>query len=241
MTVTASGRGTGRDSQQPPARVPHRRLILAGAALLVAAGLVVWLVAFSSAFGVKSVTVRGATTVTPAQVVAAARIKSGTPLVRLPTGAVEQRVARLPAVATVSVHTHYPSTVVITITERVPVGYLASGGTYTLVDKTGDQFRTTKDKPANLPLFSIPGGAQARASGQAVATVAGSLPRAVLAKVASIQAFDPTAITLLLTDHRVVRWGSADRSADKAQILPALLTQPGNQIDVTDPDQPFTH
>jgi cell division protein FtsQ len=220
--------------------VPHRRLILSAGALLVAVALVVWLVGFSSVFGVKTVTVRGATTVTPAQVIAAARIKSGTPLVRLPTGAVQRRVAELPAVATVAVSTHYPSTVVITITERVAVGYLASGGRYTLLDKTGYQFRTTRDKPTKLPLFSIPGGAQARAAGQAVATVAGSLPRSVLAKVASIQAFDPTAITLLLTDHRVVRWGSADRSADKAQILPALLTQPGTQIDVTDPDQPFT-
>ena len=59
------------------------------------------------------------------------------------------------------------------------------------------------------------------------------------ARIASIQALDPNAITLLMHNGRVVRWGSADRSADKARILPALLHQPGSQIDVTDPDQPF--
>jgi cell division protein FtsQ len=72
-----------------------------------------------------------------------------------------------------------------------------------------------------------------------VATVAADLPPSLLAPIASIQALDPQAITLVLSDDRVVRWGSVDRSADKARILPVLLAQPGQQYDVTDPDQPF--
>jgi cell division protein FtsQ len=69
--------------------------------------------------------------------------------------------------------------------------------------------------------------------------VAGALSRTLRAQVASIQAFDPTAITLLLNDRRVVRWGSADRNDEKAKILPTLLAQPGSQFDLTNPDQPF--
>ena len=91
-----------------------------------------------------------------------------------------------------------------------------------------------------LPLLAVSPGADAKATAQAVAEVAASLTPQLLARVASIQAFDPTAITLLLTDQRVVRWGSADRSADKARILPTLLAQPGSTFDLTDPDQPFS-
>jgi cell division protein FtsQ len=58
--------------------------------------------------------------------------------------------------------------------------------------------------------------------------------------VQSIEALDPAAITLVLRGDRVVRWGSAARSPDKARILPALLKQPGTQFDLSDPDQPFS-
>ena len=59
--------------------------------------------------------------------------------------------------------------------------------------------------------------------------------------VRSIEALDPNAITLVLTRGRVVAWGSADRSADKARVLPVLLEQKhARYVDLTDPDQPFT-
>jgi cell division protein FtsQ len=114
----------------------------------------------------------------------------------------------------------------------------ASGG-FMLVDKTGDQFRHVDTRPKHLPLFVVPSGTDARTTGGAVATVAAALPERVRARIASIQALDPQAITLLMHNGRVVRWGSSDRNADKARILPALLQQHGSQLDVTDPDQPF--
>jgi cell division protein FtsQ len=67
--------------------------------------------------------------------------------------------------------------------------------------------------------------------------VASALGPQLLARVASIDAFDQNAITVLLTDSRVLHWGSADRSSDKARLLPTLLGQPGTQFDVSNPDQ----
>jgi cell division protein FtsQ len=69
-----------------------------------------------------------------------------------------------------------------------------------------------------------------------VATVAGALTAPVLHKLSLISASDPSAITLQLRDGRSVQWGSADRSADKAQVLPALLARPGTDFDVSNPD-----
>lgn len=219
----------------------NRRLLVAAVVAVLVLAAATWIVAFSPVLGVKTVTVRNVAYLSAAQVRSAAAIKHGAPLVRLDTAAVMRRVQALPDVAAARVQVVYPSSVIITVTERVAVGYLTAGTDYLLVDKTGAQYRTVGSKPPSLPLFAVPAGAGAKATGAAVATVAASLSRAVLAKVASVQAFDATAITLLLADHRIVRWGSADRSADKARILPILLRQPGTRFDVTNPDQVVSH
>jgi cell division protein FtsQ len=242
MTATALRRGDGAASGPGDAGggIPHRRLILGGVAVVVVAAIAVWLVAFSSVFGVGTVAVRGAHELSPDQIRAAARVADGTPLVRLDTDAIRARVRALPDVAAVSVTTSFPSTVTITVTERVPLGVVRSAaGGFMLVDRTGDQFRRVSTRPAHLPLFVVPDGTDARTTGGAVATVAAALTPSVRARVASIQALDPQAITLVLNNGRVVRWGSPQRSADKSRILPALLRQPGTQFDVTDPDQPY--
>lgn len=228
------------DQHESRSRVPHRTLILAGGALLLVAAVAVWLVAFSSVFGVSTVLVRGEHTLTANQVRAVAQVPDGEPLVRLDTDAVLARVEAIPDVASATVTTSFPSTVTITIVERVALGVVrAPTGGFMLVDRTGDQFHHVPHRPKHLPLFVVPKGSVSRTTGGAVATVAGALPGTVLSHVASIQALDPTAITLLMRSGRVVRWGDATRSADKARILPALLHQQGSQIDVTDPDQPF--
>jgi cell division protein FtsQ len=218
----------------------RRRLLIGAGALVALAVLGVWLFAFSPVFGVRSVTVRGTHLLTARQVEDAAHIAHGTPLLRLNEAAITRRVEQLPEVGSAQVSTSYPSTVTITITERVPVGYVKQGNGYALVDRTGAQYRTTATKPAKLPLFVVPSGADARTSGSALATVAAALPERIRAKTASIQALNPQAITLVLKDQRVVQWGSADRSAEKARVLAALLPRADQQIDVTDPDQPFT-
>jgi cell division protein FtsQ len=164
-------------------------------------------------------------------------VRHGAPLIRLDTAAIAQRVERLPAVRSASVRTSYPGTVTIQVVERTPVGYLETGSTFTLVDGSGVRYRTVPGRPARLPLFAIPTGEQSTSATAAVAVVAGDLPAGLLGRITSIQAFDATAITLLLTDHRVVRWGTVARSADKAQLLPTLLLQPGTQFDLTNPDQ----
>jgi cell division protein FtsQ len=125
--------------------------------------------------------------------------------------------------------------------ERRPVGYVRTAGGDQLVDRHGVHFRTVPSASAALPRFVLPNGVRARSTGAAVATVAAALPATVRRTVVSIQALDPTSITLVLKQGPIVRWGGADRSADKARVLPTLAAKRNvNQIDLTDPDQPFT-
>lgn len=215
------------------ARRSARRVALAAGAVGVIAVLV-WIAFFSSVLGARRVLVHGERAVSAARIQSVAGVPHGRPLLRLDTAAIARRVETLPGVATASVHVSYPSTVIITVTERVAVGYLVADGKVVLVDRSGRQFRTVPAAPVGLPRFDIATGATA--TGHAVATVAGALTAPVLRKLSSISAENPSAVTLHLRDGRTVQWGSADRSAVKAQVLPALLARPGTEFDVSNPD-----
>ena len=242
-TVTTTGSADTVAEGEPPRARRRRLLILALiiVAILALAATLTWVVAFSALLGVRSVQVHGTQLLSYAQVRAASGIVRGTPLVRLDTADITRRVEKLREVETAQVSTSFPSTVSITIVERRPVGYVRTAAGDQLVDRDGVHFRTVALAPHQLPRFVLPTGAHARASGAAVATDAAALPSALRSKVNSIQALDPTSVTLVLSDGVIVRWGGADRSADKARIVPALAARRTvNQIDVTDPDQPFT-
>ena len=213
-------------------RSARRIALVAGAVGVIA--VLVWVALFSSVLGAKRVVVHGVPAASASRVQSVADVPHGRPLLRLNTGAIARRVETLPEVARASVHVSYPSTVVITVTERVAVGYVVTGATVHLVDRDGRQFRAVAAAPAGLPRFDIPTGATA--TGHAVATVAAALTPPVLRKLSSITANSPSAITLQLRDGRTVDWGGAERSADKAQVLPALLARSGTEFDVSNPD-----
>jgi cell division protein FtsQ len=91
-----------------------------------------------------------------------------------------------------------------------------------------------------LPHFVLPTGAEQQPTAVAVAAVAGALPRDVARQVQSIDGLNPSRITLVLSRHRLVQWGSSAQTALKARLLPALLRRPVGYVDLTDPDQPVT-
>lgn len=226
---TSTGTSTGTNTG---ARPSHRRrwLVLAAAAVIVLG--VLWLVAFSSALGVRTIQVTGERRVSDAEILAAAAIPHGAPLSRLDTEAIKSRVAKIPAVRTVAVHTSYPSTVSIVITERTAVGYRPDAAGAVLVDIDDVGFAAVAKVPAGLPQLQISGDPSLSS---AAATVAGSLTPAFRAVVSRITAPSAQTITLTLTDGRTVLWGGTDRSAEKAKLLPVLVHQPGQYFDVSDP------
>jgi cell division protein FtsQ len=232
-------RGTPRTGGR---RRPGRRVLVGGGAVLVLLAVAVWVVGFSSLLGVRSLAVRGVSTADPAAIRAAAAVPPGTPLFRVDTAAVARRVERVPAVASASVHVSYPSTVVITVVERVAVGYVRQGGPggpVELVDATGTAFRQVTAPPAGLPKVDL-GAGDPRAATAAASTVAGALTPAERAAVDTVRvdagSGGAPAVSLGLTDGRRVLWGGAERSVEKARLLAPLLGQPGKSIDLSDPD-----
>ena len=225
---------TDQSVPEPPSAAGRRQLprwavLVAVAAVLV---LLAWVIGFSSVLGVRSVQVRGARSLSAAQVRQVAAIRSGAPLLRLDTAAIQRRLGALPVVRSARVTTSYPSTVTIRILERVAVGYRFAPGGVTVVDADDVAFRTAKTPPKGLPRIDVSGSVDRM---DAAAAVAGSLTTSVSRKVALITAPTPESVTLTLSDGRTVLWGGTDHSADKAKLLPALITQPGTYFDLSDP------
>ncbi|MEU2349323.1 FtsQ-type POTRA domain-containing protein [Modestobacter sp. NPDC049651] len=222
----------------------RRRLLTGAAVVVVAAGLVAWVVLGSSLLAVRTVRVDGVTALPADQVARASGIRTGTPLVRVDTAAAAARVRELPQVAGVAVDRGWPHTVVVTVTERVPVAVVVAGDRRELVDRDGIVFDTvTGDPPAGVvPLDVARPGPDDPATRAALAAVT-ALPREVRAQVTGVVAHTPDDVTLTLTDGRSVLWGSADRTARKAQVLSALLARieagdldPAATLDVSTPD-----
>jgi cell division protein FtsQ len=213
-----------------------------GLVLVVVSALVAgtgWLLLGSSTFGVETVDVTGIRRLGPDQVREQAAIERGTPLARLDSDGIVERVRELPAVLAVEVTRDWPSTVVIAVTEREPAAVQARGRDWALVDRTGVVFGTVAKRPHGLPRISAP-VTQGAPALRATLDVLDALPVQVRDQVREVRAASMERVTLRLSRGRTVEWGSADRPARKAAVLTVLLTRKARLYDVSAPDSPTT-
>ena len=216
---------------------------IVAAASVVVAGLV-WLVWFSSVLSVTSVRVVGADRAAGSAALAAADVPLGIPLARLDADAAAARVRALPWVGSVEVRRGWPHEVVIAVEPRVPVARLMSGEK---VSADGTVFSLPAGAPAvtlgtptqavapTLPTVAARGDAL-----KAAVAVLASLPPDLAARVKSAAASTRDDVDLTLKGGDVVHWGSAEKAAEKAQVLTALMAHPASIYDVTSPELPTT-
>jgi cell division protein FtsQ len=170
-----------------------------------------------------------------------AAVPLGGPLVAVDTGAIADRLRALPAVASVEVERDWPHGVAVHVVQRTPVAAVQTASGPALVDATGAVFAG----PAvpGLPGLTVGAPGPADPATRAAVAVLVALPAdlrgQVLTATSSVaSAGGPAQIVLGLTTSREVRWGSAERTADKAAVLVPLLSQPGHIYDVSSPDLP---
>ncbi|QDP97587.1 FtsQ-type POTRA domain-containing protein [Microlunatus elymi] len=204
------------------------------ALVLIAAG--VWAVGFSTLLAVQSVSVSGAKLVGQDAVRQTAAVPVGAPLARVDLSAIHDRVAGIRQIESVSVERQWPHTVDIKVVERTPVYVAREGGSYLLVDRYGVGYQTVDNAPAKLPQVEVdPGNRQLLKS---LAVVAAALPDDLARKVDRIEAPTRDSIQLKLRNGDTVFWGSEEQSDLKAQVIVALLKQPGSHYDVSAPGNP---
>jgi cell division protein FtsQ len=210
---------------------------LPGVVGLVLAGLITVLLIQTPLLAVRRFEVTGSSIVSAAQVIGVAAVPLGTPLARVDTGAVAGRVRTLAPVASVEVSRSWPSTLVIALTERVPVAVVAQpSGDFLVLDDTGTVFDQVVTPPeATLPIVVTAPGPTDPATLAALRVLAALTP-ALRAAAAAVVASSAQDIQVRLRDGRVVVWGDASASPRKAQVATALLGRAAHRIDVSTPD-----
>lgn len=193
------------------------------AAVVLALALAGWLVSFSPVLASKDVRVEGNKRVTTEQVLGAAQVPLGVPLAKLETDPIAQRVAALAPVAGVQVHTRWPSTVVIQVTERTAVYQRNEGSVWQLVDRAGVVFAQGDKQDKALPVARTQGVDNRLLAD--VATVVSNLTPGLRKQLQVVEANSPDEITVKLKTGQQVIWGSAADSATKAQVAQALVSQ----------------
>jgi cell division protein FtsQ len=221
---------------------PTRRRYLARrwmALLIVLAMLgLTYLVMFTSFIGVRTVEVLGTHEISQDTVRDAAAVELGTPMVRLDTEEVAQRVAKLPRVAEVTVSRSFPTTVEIQVTERTPVAVVPDTDGTHLVDRTGLDYATASARPGGLPVLKVIKVAPDDQATHAAVTVLGAIPDQLRKRVVEVSARTPGDVQLKLRSGKVVKWGDAEDNERKSAVLAPLLTRPGKTYDVATPDFP---
>ncbi|MEO9324662.1 FtsQ-type POTRA domain-containing protein [Nocardioides sp. C4-1] len=208
--------------------------------LVVLVGGGTYAVYFSDTLSVQDVEVSGTDTVQTSEIERVAAVPLGGPLATADLVAVERRVGALASVRSVEVTRKWPHSVLITVQEREPVAVVQRGDTYRTVDVEGVAFGSFKRAPTDLPRIEAPTSTTVTdpdAVGEAV-TVLAALPDEVAVRVDHLVLRSADEIELVLRDDRVVQWGGAEGSAQKGEVLLALLSQPAKSYDVSVPAQP---
>ncbi len=221
---------------------PTRRSWRAAFFALALAGLVAfaaWALFESRLLVVRSVVITGTRVVPRSEVLAAAGVEPGTPLIRVNTGHVAARVAAIRQVLSVQVTRSWPDRVVIVVRERTPaLAVVAPGGGFDLVDADGVMVRWAARQPTGLPLYPARAGVAALQGDPdlaAAAAVLRALPARLLRTVESVTAPSPDQVTLQLSGGITVVWGGTDRAAAKTQELTVLERTGSHYYDVSAP------
>ncbi|OBI90397.1 cell division protein FtsQ [Mycobacterium asiaticum] len=232
-------RGHVHTEPKPVARgvVRGLKMLLATILLLVVGVGLALILYFTPAMSARSIVVTGTGVVTREDVLDAAQVRIGTPLLQINTNEVADRVAAIRRVASARVQRQYPSALRITIVERVPVVVKDFPDGPHLFDRDGVDFATDPPPPA-LPYIEVENPGPTDPATLAALKVLMALRPEVAGQVGRIAAPSVSSITLTLSDGRVVIWGTTDRADEKAEKLSALLTQPGRTYDVSSPDLP---
>ncbi len=229
MTVLESAQRFGAATRR---RRIHRWIALAVVIALL--GLAVWAVWFSSLLTVREVRVLGTVNVSAEQVRTAADVPSDVPLARVDVAGITERIDAIPRVKSVEVRRGWPDVLVLVVTERVPLAVTRAGTSLAYLDETGARFGSLTVAPRGMPLVV----SSDQLSTQAALDVVGALPKALRDTTATVTAKTRDDVVLTLADGVRVRWGSAEQSDRKAEVLAALLRVKAASYDVSAPDLP---
>lgn len=214
---------------------------LVAAGTVVAMGTVLAVGVYSPLLALETIEIDGTSRLDPGDLHAAVDGQLNTPLALLDFDRITEELGAFPLIRSYVTETIPPDTLVIHVVEREPVGWLANGGGFDLVDPAGVVIESAAERAAGVPLIDIAGGDSDSVAFDAAVEVLVALPDSVLAQLDTVSARtrDDVRLTLASGGAAIV-WGSADDSEIKARTLAAALAQnyPGvSEYNVSAPGQ----
>lgn len=220
----------------------RRRRIAWGVSLGSVAALMlsVTILTLSPVLALKEVVVEGSTRVPASDIEAALDHLYGEPLARIDSERVQEALKPLTLIQEFTTRIEPPNTLVVTVLERTPVGFVEQGSRFVVVDASGLELWSEDAQPEDFPKITSqpaldPDGFRASVR------VLSVIPDDVLAQIESVTArtLDTVRFSMKQSRHEVL-WGSSDRSLEKARVLSASLEAAGvgdpKEIDITTPD-----
>lgn len=204
-------------------RTRTRRAVITTAISMVVVLAVLFAVAvFSPLLALREITIEGTTRIDKIEVLEAVDGQLGTPLALVDLTRLESELATFPLIRSFVTETVPPNTLVIHIVEREPVGVVANGDRFDLVDPAGVVIQTVDERPDVLPLITA--SSESDVAFESIVEVLLVLPDDLLERVNTITATTKDDVMFRLRgDRQRVVWGSVDDSAEKARVLDILL------------------
>lgn len=169
----------------------------------------------------------------------------GTPLALISDEAIRADLAEFAILRSYATEIVPPSTLIVRVVERAPIGAVERGSSIDLVDAAGVVVDAVDAVPEGLPVIEVNDPDDEAGAFAAVAGVLVAIPRELAGQLDTVSATTRDDVTFALRDsgHRVI-WGDAERSAYKARVLAAAIaaTDQGVQweYDVSAPDSLVT-
>jgi len=192
-----------------------------------------WLLYQSKYFLIETVSVTGATRITPARVIELAHVNVGQPLIGVNPHQVTKDIAVLPQIKSVTVERSWPHTVVIHVTERKPIAAARTATGYVLVDEQGTKAGVATVLPKGMRVIAA--DPDTHAMKEAVRVML-QLPPTW--KVIGLAAPTQDSVTVTLVGGRTIVVGSSENLVQKFKVASILMHKGYDTINVSAPDAP---
>jgi cell division protein FtsQ len=221
----------------------RRRIIVAAIAAVAGLFATVAVVVFSPLLDLQEIEVVGTDRLDASEVSDALSSQRGTPLALVNVASIEQELARFAVIRSYSIEAVPPHTLRVTIVEREPIGLIADGSTFAVVDPAGVVVDSVTERTAGLPIIDAGDATLGNHAFESAVAVLLALPTELRDRVDSISATTKDDVEFsLVGGTQSVRWGSADRSDYKARVFAALVKAKKRsatvEYDVSSPDAP---
>jgi cell division protein FtsQ len=194
--------------------------------IVAAVGILIAFAVFSPILALREIRVDGTSRLDPVVIQDAVSGQLGMPLALLDDQRIREELGEFTLIRSYATELVPPSTLVIHVVERSPLGVVVTPSGFDVVDAAGVVLESPPVRPAGLPELAVGADGTSGTGFAAMTEVLLALPPEVLAQVDAITARTRDDVTLALTSggQRVV-WGSAADSTRKAAILAALLAR----------------